>query len=268
MVQRDLDNIGRMRVFGDENKKNKRKSETKAAENDEKVENENQDATPDFSFAKQKFIIAGTIKNGTIIVELEPEMARYIAHCPLMQFPPILLRADNRKPNAFTIGAKIALHYSNRKNQGSKANNTLSIKSLLTCVPEIPTYEQVTTKNQRNWKQKIIEPLESAINENMRIGYLKSWSYRDPSAKTTYPAEMVQFFSWEQYRRLMIDFEIADVYQINTMKKTTDKPKADKNQQNKNCKKKPGKLSENKPAKTTENQTWEEEGYTVILPPR
>ena len=271
-VQRDLDCIGKLRFTGEQTKNIvKKEAETNTAENDEKTDDDkNNSASPDFTFVDQKFISSGTIKNGTIIVELDPEMAKYLSHCPLMQFPPILLRDDSRKPNAFPIGVKISLHYSNRKNQGSKTNNTLSVKSLLACAPEIPTYEQSTAKNQRNWKQKIMEPLESALNENMRIGYLKSWSYRDPSAKTTYPAEMVQFFSWEQYRRLMIDFEIADAYQINTMKKTTDKPKADKNQQNKKEKKKaPAKPEAKKITEsTTENRTWEEEGYTVILPPR
>lgn len=271
-VQRDLDCIGKLRFTGEQTKNIvKKEAETNTAENDEKTDDDkNNSASPDFTFVDQKFISSGTIKNGTIIVELDPEMAKYLSHCPLMQFPPILLKDDSRKPNAFTLGVKIALHYSNRKNQGSRTNNTLSVKSLLACAPEIPSYEQATAKNQRNWKQKIIEPLESALNENMRIGYLKSWSYRDPSAKTTYPAEMVQFFSWEQYRRLMIDFEVADTYKVNTIKKTTDKPKADKNQQNKKEKKKaPAKPEAKKITEsTTENQTWEEEGYTVILPPR
>lgn len=207
MVQRDLDNIGKLRFTGEQTKNIGKKKDAK---------------TDVISLRERKFITSGTIKNGTIVVELSPEMAKYISQCPLMQFPPILLKDDNRKPNAFTLGVKIALHYSNRKNQGSGTNNTLSVKSLLACAPEIPTYEQVTANNQRNWKQKIALPLENALNENVRIDYLKKWTYRDPSAKTTYPAEIVQFFTWEQYRRLMIDYEISEEYRIDTRK-----PKAD-----------------------------------------
>lgn len=277
-ILRDLNSIGMLRFSGNETKKNRTKvnakknaeaEEDKTKEEDKKQE-EDQNETTDFSFSDHKLITSGTIKNGTIVVELNPEMARYIAHCPLMQFPPILLKNDNRKPNAFTLGVKIALHYSNRKNQGSGTNNTLSVKSLLSCSPEIPSYEQVTAKNQRNWKQKIIEPLESALNENMRIGYLKSWSYRDPSAKTTYSTEMVQFFSWEQYRRLMVDFEVADTYKINTIKKDPIKTKADKNQSNKmNKKKTPSKPEAEKNAEAkTEDKTLAADEYTVILPPR
>ena len=271
-IQRDLDCIGKLRFTGEQTKNIvKKEAETNTAENDEKTDDDKSNsASPDFTFVDQKFISSGIVKNGTIIVELTSEMARYIAHCPLMQFPPVLFRNDNRKPNAFTIGVKIALHYSNSKNQGSGTNNTLSVKSLLACAPEIPTYDQVTANNQRNWKQKIVLPLENALNENVRIGYLKSWTYRDPSAKTTYPAEMVQFFSWEQYRRLMIDFEIADTYKINTIKKDSIKTKADKNQQNKKQKKKasPKPETEKNAEAKTENQTWAEEGYTVVLPPR
>ena len=210
MVQRDLDNIGWLRFSGEQTKTIGKKKDAK---------------TDVISLRERKFITSGTIKNGTIIVELSPEMAKYISQCPLMQFPPILLRDDNRKPNAFTIGTKIALHYSNSKNQGSRTNNTLSVKSLLACAPEIPTYEQVTANNQRNWKQKIVLPLENALNENVRIGYLKKWTYRDPSTKTTYPAEMVQFFSWEQYRRFVIDYEIAEEYRIDTRKQKEDTTK-------------------------------------------
>ena len=207
MVQRDLDNIGRLRFSGEQTKKTGKKKDAK---------------TDVISLNDRKFISSGSIRNGTIVVELSPEMAKYISHCPLMQFPPILLKNDNRKPNSFTIGVKIALHYSNRNNQGGGTNNTLSVKSLLSCAPEIQTYEQVTANNQRNWKQKIVLPLENALNENIRIGYLTSWTYRDPSTKTTYPTEMVQYFSWEQYHRLMIDYEIAEEYRIDTRK-----PKAD-----------------------------------------
>lgn len=275
-ILRDLNSIGMLRFSGNETKKNrtkvnaKKNADTMGKETDQNDKEEDQSETTDFSFSDQKLITSGTIKNGTIVVELNPEMARYIAHCPLMQFPPILLKNDNRKPNAFTLGVKISLHYSNRKNQGSGTNNTLSVKSLLTCAPEIPTYEQVTANNQRNWKQKIILPLENALNENVRIGYLKSWTYRDPSAKTTYPAEMVQFFSWEQYRRLMIDFEVADTYKVNTIKKDPIKTEADKSQSSKKNKKKtPPKPETEKNAEAkTEDKTLAEDGYTVILPPR
>lgn len=279
-ILRDLNSIGMLRFSGNETKKNRTKvnakknaeaEEDKTKEEDKKQE-EDQNETTDFSFSDHKLITSGTIKNGTIVVELNPEMARYIAHCPLMQFPPILLKNDNRKPNSFTIGVKIALHYSNRKNQGSGTNNTLSVKSLLSCAPEIPAYEQIISNNQRNWKQKIMEPLESALNENVRIGYLTSWTYRDPSAKTSYSTEMVQFFSWEQYRRLMIDFEIAEKYQINTMKKkrTNEKPKADQNKYNTKRKKKAAeKTTKEKPAEsTTDNRAQEQKEYVLVLPPR
>lgn len=277
-ILRDLNSIGMLRFSGSETKKNrtkvnaKKNADTMGKETDQNDKEEDQSETTDFSFSDQKLITSGTIKNGTIVVELNPEMARYIVHCPLMQFPPILLKNDNRKPNAFTLGVKISLHYSNRKNQGSGTNNTLSVKSLLTCAPEIPTYEQSTAKNQRNWKQKIMEPLESALNENVRIGYLTSWTYRDPSAKTTYSTEMVKFFSWEQYRRLMIDYEIAEEYQINTMKKkkASEKPKADQDQRNTKRKKKAAeKTTKEKPAEsTTDNRAQEHDEYIMFLPPR
>ena len=155
----------------------------------------------------QRLIYKYGISKGNIVIYFDQDAAAMIVRTGgIMQYPTCLLLHDNRNPNAYKIGYKIALHNSMDNNAAAGTNNTLSVKSLLAAAPEIPTYENLQERNARNWKEKIKAILEKNLDEQIRVGLIKKWEYRDPATGKTYTPESAQPLTWPQYFRLMVDF--------------------------------------------------------------
>jgi hypothetical protein len=157
-----------------------------------------------------RIISSHSIRKGIIEVNFDVKAAEYFVKSYVMQYPIALLKHDNRKPNSYVIGRKLAFHNSNDNNHAAGTDCTLSVKSLLAAAAEIPTIEEIKSRNQRNWKDKIKKPLETALNENIAVGLLTAWEYRDPRTGTTYTTEKAQALTWAQYEKLMVDFIIAN----------------------------------------------------------
>lgn len=150
------------------------------------------------------------IEGGYIQVEFSATAAAYFVSSYIMQYPTALLRHDNRKPNPYIVGRKLAFHNGNDQNRAAGTANTLSVKSLLQATPDIPEYDTIVSRGQRNWRDKIKKPLEDALDENVAIGLISKWEYRDPSSMATYTAETSKSLRWSQYNRLMVDFIMVD----------------------------------------------------------
>jgi hypothetical protein len=157
-------------------------------------------------YAEMSIISGHGIINGYIRIDFAVNAAAYLVHSYVMWHPMALLAVDNRNPNAYVLGYKIAQHNSNDNNAARGTNNTLSVKSLLAAAPEIQSYEELQARGQRNWKDKIKKPLENSLNELVKKGELSKWKYRDPTTGTTYTPETAQPLTWAQYSRLMVDF--------------------------------------------------------------
>ena len=154
-----------------------------------------------------KIISSHSIKSGIIRINFDIDFARHVVNSYQMQFPPVLFRVSNRKPNTFTIGWKIAFHNSIDSNHAAGTDCTLSVKSLLNEAPEIPTIEELRARKQRNWKDKIKKPLEKSLTELVNeYPILKKWEYRHPKTGQTYTAETAQALTWDVYSLLMIDW--------------------------------------------------------------
>lgn len=186
-VRRDLSDISSITVTGEETR-GKKKNDYQA----------------------MRFISSHSIRKDTIRINFDVDAARYLVNAYMMQFPRALFAHDNRKPNAYNIGWKIAFHNGLDQNNAAGTECTLSVKSLLEAAPEIPTIEAIKARGQRNWKDKIKKPLEIALDENITVGYLSKWEYRDPKTGQTYTAQTAQPLSWTQYYRLMVDFAVID----------------------------------------------------------
>ena len=161
-------------------------------------------------YKEMRLISSHSISKGIIRINFDIDAASYLVNSYIMQYPKALLKTDNRKPNAYVIGRKIAFHNSNDTNHAAGTECTLSVKSLLAAAPEIPSHEDIKTRGQRNWKDKIKKPLEAALDENIRVGLLSKWEYRDPRTSTTYTATEAQLMTWTQYSLLMVDFVMID----------------------------------------------------------
>lgn len=162
------------------------------------------------NYKEMRIISSHSISKGLIRINFDVEAAVYFVNAYIMQYPTALLKHDNRKPNAYVIGHKMAFHNSNDQNRAAGTDSTLSVKSLLAAAPEIPTFEDINGRGQRNWKDKIKKPLEIALDENISVGLISKWEYRDPKTGTTYTAETAKPMTWTQYNRLMIDFVMID----------------------------------------------------------
>ena len=161
-------------------------------------------------YKEMRMISSHSISKGLIRVNFDIEAATYFVNAYIMQYPTALLKQDNRKPNTYVLGRKMAFHNSNDQNRAAGTDSTLSVKSLLAEAPEIPTIDDIKARGQRNWKDKIKRPLEIALDENISVGLISKWKYRDPKTGHTYTAETAQPLTWTQYNRLMIDFVMID----------------------------------------------------------
>lgn len=161
-------------------------------------------------YSEISIISSHRIINGLIIINFDVDAAAYLAKSYLMQHPNALFAVDNRNPNAYVLGYKIAQHNSMDVNVAKGTNNTLSVESLLTAAPEIQSIEELKAKGQRNWKDKIKRPLENSLNELIKVGVLRKWEYRDPTTGKTYTSDTAQPMTWAQYSRLMVDFIIIN----------------------------------------------------------
>ena len=162
------------------------------------------------NYKEMRIISSHSISKGLIRINFDVEAAVYFVNAYIMQYPTALLKHDNRKPNAYVIGRKMAFHNSNDQNRAAGTDSTLSVKSLLAAAPEIPNIDDIRARGQRNWKDKIKKPLEIALDENISVGLISKWEYRDPKTGHTYTAETAQPLTWTQYTRLMIDFVMID----------------------------------------------------------
>ena len=161
-------------------------------------------------YADLIFIAGSEVKSGMIEITFNFKAAQTIARSPFFQWPPALLKHDNRNPNAYVIGRKLAFHYSIDNNVAAGTNATLSVNKLLAAAPKITKFEALEEQGQRNWRTRIKKPLEHSLNENVRIDFLKKWEYRDPKTNKRFTSKEAAALQWSEYEALMIDFIVID----------------------------------------------------------
>ena len=159
-------------------------------------------------YANMRLISSHSIRRGIIRINFDIDAARYFIKAHQTQFPTALLLHDNHRPNSYAIGRKISLQNAMDNNWAMGTDSTLSVKKLLEAAPEIPTIADLEKRKARNWKDKIKKPLESALDDNVAVGYLSRWEYRDPATGTTYSKDTAQALTWAQYERLVVDFVV------------------------------------------------------------
>lgn len=161
-------------------------------------------------YADMTIISSHRIVNGIITINFDIDAAKFLVNSYVMQHPNALLKVDNRNPNAYALGVKIAQHNSNDNNAAIGTNNTLSVESLLSAAPEIQSIDELQARGQRDWKNKIKKPLENSLDELTKVRALARWEYRDPTTQNIYDPETAQALTWTQYSRLMVEFILVD----------------------------------------------------------
>lgn len=160
-------------------------------------------------YTNVRIISSHSIRNGVIRINFDTDAARLLCNAYLMQYPTCLLRLDERNPNSYAIGLKIAYHNSNDNNVNAGTADTTTVKSLLAAAPEIVSYEELMAKGRRDWKVQIKAKLEKSLSDLVDVGYLSKWEYRDLSGNI-FTADQASRLSWDSYRELRIDFSVID----------------------------------------------------------
>ena len=102
------------------------------------------------------------IKNNIIFFTFSPEFFIIMKTMPVMHYPEKLFRINLKKnPNSYYFLKKIAEH--KKMNYFKKNADTISVKTLLGCTPELPSYEDVVNSD-RAVGRRIIEPFERDMN--------------------------------------------------------------------------------------------------------
>jgi len=131
----------------------------------------------------------GLIQDQTkIYIKFNEDFASYLIHLPINQYPTALLGLDERKPNAYSIGKKIASHFFMDNNQLYNRAQYLKVKTLLK-ETDLPSLEEVRA-HKWSWISRIKEPFENCLDalgvgeytdekDNIKkgCGLLEDWEY-------------------------------------------------------------------------------------------
>jgi len=112
-------------------------------------------------------------------VGFSPEYAEYLITGAITYFPPALLKVSKNNELAIELGAYLSRYYYSPANMKRGSNDIIKIKSILKECSNLPSVEKVDTKYNQDRKNKIIVPLEKALNELKKKNVLTSWEYRE-----------------------------------------------------------------------------------------
>jgi hypothetical protein len=157
-------------------------------------------------YAQMRIIDQYELKNGVLRAHFSQPMAQYLTQAYIMEFPLALLKTDDRNPNVFSLGYKLAFHYGLRNNRKNNRHNFISVEALLSSCADIPSYEEASENRQT--KQRIIKPFERAMNQLVNQGVLEIWKYCDSERNLidNYKAEKLPYSELES---LYVIFEMA-----------------------------------------------------------
>lgn len=115
-------------------------------------------------FPKAKICDRAEIKNSDIIFVFSEELAYYLTHSYVMQYPLCILNFDSRNANLYPLGRKLALHYSIDNNMKKGTNKKVSVKTALEYCPAIPSYKAVLASD-RQINRRIYNAFEKTFEE-------------------------------------------------------------------------------------------------------
>lgn len=138
------------------------------------------------------------IKNGIINVSFGTAFYNILLGYPIMPYPAQLWKLNSkRNPNSFYLLRKIAEH--KNMNVGKKNEDIISVKTLLSVSPNIPTYNKIMSQS-RHVNRFIIEPFErdmDALKDTL------TWEYCH-SNNSPLTEEEINLMSYEIFNELLV----------------------------------------------------------------
>ena len=130
-----------------------------------------------------------------------PDVMTYLFNpaAPRVDLPPELFATDDAKhPAAFQIGVKLYTNFN--QNYDSEGRDRLKLTTLLNAAREIPTPEELD-RGRRSKTDRIMAPLEAAMDHLVEIGALKAWDYCHEKGEP---------LTDEEYERIELEHEIGN----------------------------------------------------------
>ncbi|MCQ2595902.1 MAG: hypothetical protein MJ196_11630 [Treponemataceae bacterium] len=159
-------------------------------------------------------------ENGQIIITLNENLTEILQLKPqITEYPVTLLKIDGRNSTAFYIGNYIAEQTST--NFGKRNQNLFTVKKMIE-ISGLPSIEKVKQGN-RHYAEKIIEPLENALDELTNNGILQSWEYCNANGEilTDEQLNSSSIDVWAEYRikAIMKNYPSEEKAEMNRKKK-------------------------------------------------
>lgn len=130
------------------------------------------------NYADVRILQSKGIRGGYINMRFSEDIANYLTHAYIMQYPAALQAIDERNPRTYNVGWKLALHHSIDNNRARGTANIISVTSLLDACGDIPTFEEIqASKDRGHWEQRIKTPLEKALDAAQESKVILSWEY-------------------------------------------------------------------------------------------
>ena len=155
-----------------------------------------------------RLIEAKGIRKGYVKIKFTQTFSDYLIGLPLTQFPVALLGVDERNGNAYTMGLKMAEHYSLDNNHIRGTSQLLKVNTLLSYTT-LPPIEKVRAEGRR-WEDRIKEPFENALDALTACNLLSDWEYSHPKGVAMTDEEATSWGSYEEWANSLIHFTIKD----------------------------------------------------------
>jgi hypothetical protein len=154
---------------------------------------------PDFN--SERWISGAKCENGIAEVTFANKTMKYFCSKKVKEhdFNMVLLTVDDKQVVTFQLGYKLWLQYMMR--QGEDGDNRLTIKGLLDTITELPRVEHIMRSRQDKHTARIRERFETALDNLVNIGYLKSWRYTKAKGEpiTDEEKDNATFSEWQEW---------------------------------------------------------------------
>lgn len=192
-----------------------------------------------------------TIGNYQIDVVFSPSFAEYLVNTTgfFMTFPVQLLSLNEKNPNLFSLGYRLALNRSMDNNIRLGKANILSVAICLEHCPGIPSIEAVRAEKGSPY-HRIISPFMAVMDELESSQLLTSWEMCGPKGE---PVEEAAFTNYKNFSRAFIKYEIKNFPQEEVEKRIKSRTDKDKQKEERLAKLVERKAAEKIATKIVEN---------------
>ncbi len=153
------------------------------------------------------------IRNNFIYFTFTEEFFAIMKTMPVMPYPEKLFRINlKRNPNSYYFLKKVSEH--KKMNYFKKNADTISVRTLIGCTPELPTYDEVM-KTDRALTRRIIEPYERDMNE---LSDVLNWEYCHSNGSALTDADL-ENFSYHVFIGLLVRIRWLDYPKLTKKKR-------------------------------------------------